>query len=124
MVGVYIAVVWRCTFSSMAYPSNAILLTNSAPTLQTLGTINGVAASTASLCRAFGPTITGALYAVGLSTGYSGLAWWFSGLVSIVGAFLSSQITEGGGLGDELPAEDDELVEESLLAAYDEDDDA
>lgn len=78
----------------MAYPSNAILLANSAPSKQVLGTINGVAASTASLCRALGPTLSGFLYAMGLQSGYSGLAWWFSGLVTIAGAYLSSQITE------------------------------
>lgn len=118
MVGVYIAVVWRCTFSSMAYPSNAILLTNSAPTLQTLGTINGVAASTASLCRAFGPTITGALYAVGLSTGYSGLAWWCNGLVTIAGALFSFQITEPRGRMDaEKVDEDEEAANEAATVA-------
>lgn len=112
MIGVYTAVIWRCTFSSMAYPSNAILLTNSAPSLQTLGTINGVAASTASLCRAFGPTISGFLYALGLSTGYSGLAWWCNGLVTIVGAFISFKVTEPRGRLD-----DDEKVDEDEEAA-------
>ncbi|KAL1845523.1 hypothetical protein Daus18300_014514 [Diaporthe australafricana] len=74
--------------------ANAILLTNSALTLQTLGLINKVAASTASLCRTLGLTIAGALYAVGLSTGYLGLAWWCNGLVTIAGALFSFQITE------------------------------
>ncbi|KAH6607467.1 mfs multidrug transporter [Trichoderma cornu-damae] len=95
MPAIYLLVIWKCTFSTMAYPSNAILLANSAPTKQVLGTINGVAASTASLCRALGPTLSGFLYAMGLQSGYSGLAWWFSGLVTIAGAYLSSQITEG-----------------------------
>jgi hypothetical protein len=30
MVGVYVLVVWKCTCATLAYPSNAILLTNSA----------------------------------------------------------------------------------------------
>lgn len=101
LVGIYVLVVWKCTFSTMAYPSNAILLTNAVPNLTTLGTINGVAASTASLCRAVGPTISGLLYAMGLRSGYSGLAWWTSGLITVIGAFLSLQITEGGGRFDE-----------------------
>lgn len=101
MVGIYIVVIWKCTFSTMAYPINAILLTNSAPTLLSLGTINGVAASTASLCRAFGPTISGLLYALGLRAGYSGLAWWTSGLVTIAGACISFQLTEDKGRFDE-----------------------
>ncbi|KAK8118854.1 uncharacterized protein PG998_003480 [Apiospora kogelbergensis] len=56
------------------------------------GTINGVAASTASLCRALAPAVSGMLYAFGLDTGYSGLAWWFSALVTIAGAFLALRI--------------------------------
>ncbi|KAI1641171.1 major facilitator superfamily domain-containing protein [Biscogniauxia mediterranea] len=94
MIGVSMVLVWKCTFASMAYPSNAILTADSAPSHLALGTINGVAASTASLCRAFGPTISGILYAVGLTSGYSGLAWWCSALVAIGGAVVSLQIEE------------------------------
>ncbi|TDZ35309.1 putative membrane protein [Colletotrichum spinosum] len=101
MVGIYVLVIWKCTFSTMAYPSNAILLTNSAPSLLSLGTINGVAASTASLCRAFGPTVSGFLYAMGLRIGYSGLAWWVSGGITILGAVLSMYASEPRGRMDE-----------------------
>ncbi|KAL7627544.1 hypothetical protein AAE478_001737 [Parahypoxylon ruwenzoriense] len=94
MAGVGMVLVWKCTFSSMAYPSNAIMIADSAPSHLALGTINGVAASTASLCRAFGPTISGILYAVGLKSGYSGLAWWCSALVAIGGAIVGLQIQE------------------------------
>ncbi|KAH8654744.1 major facilitator superfamily domain-containing protein [Ilyonectria robusta] len=105
MAAIYLLVIWKCTLSAMAYPSNAILLANSAPTKQVLGTINGIAASMASLGRALGPIVSGFLYSLGLQTGYSGLAWWFSGLVTIVGAYLSSLITEGGGQQDVVPEE-------------------
>ncbi|KAI0022673.1 major facilitator superfamily domain-containing protein [Xylariomycetidae sp. FL0641] len=94
MIGVGLVLAWKCTFASMAYPSNAILLANSASSQLALGTINGVAASTASLCRAFGPTISGMLYAIGLNTGYLGLAWWCSALVTFAGAFVGLQIRE------------------------------
>ncbi|KAG5744549.1 hypothetical protein H9Q70_012751 [Fusarium xylarioides] len=119
MPAIYLLVIWKCTFSTMAYPSNAILLANSAPSKQVLGTINGIAASTASLCRALGPTLSGLLYSWGLQTGYSGLAWWFSGLITIIGAYLSSQITEGGPQDDVLP-EEDPLLDEGLFTDYDE----
>ncbi|KAF5612142.1 tetracycline resistance TCR1 [Fusarium subglutinans] len=119
MPAIYLLVIWKCTFSTMAYPSNAILLANSAPSKQVLGTINGIAASTASLCRALGPTLSGLLYSWGLQTGYSGLAWWFSGLITIVGAYLSSQITEGGPQDDVQP-EEDPLLDEGLFTDYDE----
>ena len=100
MAGVYFVVIWKCTFSTMAYPSNAILLTNSAPSLLLLGTINGVAASTASLCRAFGPTVSGFLFTAGLTSGYSGLAWWCSALICVGGAILSFSMSEKGGRMD------------------------
>lgn len=125
MPAIYLLVIWKCTFSTMAYPSNAILLANSAPSKDVLGTINGIAASTASLCRALGPTLSGLLYSLGLQTGYSGLAWWFSGLVTIVGAYLSSQITEGGGHMEEVVQEEEEdpLMDEGLFVDYEDDED-
>jgi hypothetical protein len=101
MASIYIIVVWKCTFSTLAYPSNAILITNSAPTTLTLGTINGAAASTASLCRALGPIISGLLYTMGMESGYSGLSWWVTGLVTIGGAFVGMKITEPRGRMDE-----------------------
>jgi len=125
MPAIYILVVWKCTFSTLAYPSNAILLANSAPSKQVLGTINGIAASTASLCRALGPTISGLLYSLGLQTGYSGLAWWFSGLVTLVGAYLSLKITEGGPQETAAPPSvHDEFENERLLGDYDDDESA
>lgn len=101
MISVYAIVVWKCTFSTLAYPSNAILLTNSAPTTLTLGTINGAAASTASLCRALGPIISGFLYTMGMEGGCSGLSFWITGLVTIVGAYVGLAITEPRGRMDE-----------------------
>jgi MFS family permease len=118
MPAIYAIIVWKCTFSTLAYPSNAILLANSAPSLTTLGTINGIAASTASLCRAFGPTLSGLLYSVGLKTGYSGLAWWFAGLVTIAGAVISLKITDRTGRFE------DQSDEESNDGSDEEDDEA
>merc|ERR1712093_663054 len=58
-----------------------------------LGTINGVAASTASLSGAFGPTVSGFLFSVGLRCGYGGLAWWCSALIAVGGAVISLRMT-------------------------------
>jgi hypothetical protein len=125
MAGVYVLAIWKCTFATMAYPSNAILLTNSAPSLLMLGTINGVAASTASLSRAFGPTISGILFSTGVKLGYSGLAWWCSAFITIVGAVISLKMTDKGGRmdnekisdDDDLPYEDHILDQRALDAA-------
>jgi hypothetical protein len=83
-----------------------------------LGTINGVAASTASLSRAFGPTVSGFLFSAGLRLGYSGLAWWCSAVIALAGAFISLRMTDKGGRmdGDEKMDEDRDLgFEEQIL---------
>lgn len=92
MIGVAVVIAWKCAFASIVYPCNGILIANSAPSPLALGTINGVAASTGSLCRAFGPTISGILYAIGLKSGYSGLAWWASALVAVGGAIVGLRV--------------------------------
>lgn len=116
MIGVYAIVIWKCTFATMSYPSNAILLTNSAPSLLMLGTINGVAASTASLCRAFGPTASGFLFSAGLRIGYSGLAWWCSAIIAIAGAIISLSMSDKGGRMD---AEDEKNDEDQEMGFED-----
>lgn len=116
---IYVVAAWKCTYSTMSYPSNAILLANSAPSKEVLGTINGVAASTASLSRALGPVLSGFLFSYGGSSGYSVLAWWFSGLMTIVGAFISYRITETSQ-----PAPnpcDDLTIDEALMDDYSDD---
>ncbi|PGG95691.1 hypothetical protein AJ79_09918, partial [Helicocarpus griseus UAMH5409] len=91
---VYMALIAKITLHVIAFPSTNILLANSAPSTVVLGSINGVAASTASLSRAFGPTVTGFLHSKGLGMGYSGLAWWACGIVCLLGAFESFWIQE------------------------------
>ncbi|PVH67841.1 MFS multidrug transporter-like protein [Cadophora sp. DSE1049] len=117
MAGVYALVVWKCTFATLAYPSNAILLTNSAPSLLMLGTINGVAASTASLSRAFGPTVSGFLFSAGLGLGYSGLAWWCSAIIAVVGAIISLFMTDKGGRMD-VDEKGDKVDQEASLGDH------
>lgn len=85
MVGVYAVLALKNLFAVIAYPCNAILLTNSVPSFLVLGTINGVAASCASFARAFAPTLTGMLYSVGLDYNMVGLAWWVNGAVCVIG---------------------------------------
>ena len=112
LIGIYACMLWRVTAQVLAYPSNAILLTNSAPSMLVLGVINGVAASTASLMRAFGPTVSGLIYTTGLKLGYTGLAFWISGIVAVLGAFESLWMGEGGGRMDQQFTEQANLPEE------------
>lgn len=94
MIGICLCLLWRTTAQALTFPPNNIMLTNSAPSMLVLGAINGVAGSTASLCRAFGPTITGFVHSKGLSIGVSGLGWWITGLVCILGAAESLLMEE------------------------------
>jgi MFS family permease len=85
-VGITIVTVLHVTYGSMAYPSNALLLANSAPSLMVLGSINGVAASMAALCRAAGPTLSGYIQGWGLKMGVMGLGWWSGAIIAALGA--------------------------------------
>ncbi|RDH18711.1 MFS general substrate transporter [Aspergillus niger ATCC 13496] len=90
----YVALISKITLHVIAFPATAILLANAAPSSRVLGSINGAAASTASLSRAFGPTVTGLLHSKGLESGYSVLAWWACGIVCILGAIESFWMEE------------------------------
>lgn len=94
MPAAYIALISKITFHVIAFPSTAILLANAAPSSKVLGAINGAAASTASLSRAFGPTVTGFLHSKGLQSGYSVISWWACGLVCVLGAIESFWMEE------------------------------
>ncbi|CAK7228133.1 hypothetical protein SCUCBS95973_006777 [Sporothrix curviconia] len=83
MPAVYLVIIWKCTFSTLAYPSNALITMHLAPTPLTLGTP----------LPAFGPTISGLLYAIGQESGFSSLPWWCGSSVAIIGAFVALQLT-------------------------------
>ena len=108
MVGIFVCLLWKITAQVLAYPSNAILLANSAPSMLVLGAINGIAASTASLSRAFGPTVSGIIYSWGLKLGYTGLAWWANGLICIIGAVESLWMEETDGSADSAQVRDED----------------
>ncbi|CCU80534.1 unnamed protein product [Blumeria hordei] len=108
-LGIYVLVIWKCILSTMAYPSNAIMLTNSTPSFLTLGMINGVAASTASLSRAFSPTLSGLLFSTGEKLGYSGLPWWCNTAISIIGAVLALFMVKNDNRPDVNEKSDEEI---------------
>jgi len=83
---IYSILIIHIIFASITYPGNAILLSDSAPSLLMLGTINGSAAAIASLARSFGPTLSGMIFSYGLDIGYVGLAWWVNAGICIIGA--------------------------------------
>lgn len=94
MPAVCVVIVWKVTAQAFAFPSTNIMLANSAPSTKVLGTLNGVASSAASGCRAFGPTVSGLLQSAGLSMGVLGLPWWMNALIAGLGAVLSMFMVE------------------------------
>jgi len=83
--GIIALLVWKVTAQSLSYPSLAIMLANAAPSKKVLGTLNGAAASSASICRGFGPTVSGAVDTYGTGHGMSGLAWWTCAGIAAIG---------------------------------------
>lgn len=83
--------IWACltirNFTSiLAYPVILILLKEASPASSVLGKINGLAASAGAACRTVAPPVSGCLYGVGSQIGFTGLAWFGSAVVAIIGA--------------------------------------
>ena len=94
--GIYVCLAIRNFLSILAYPVLLILLKEAAPSPSVLGKVNGLAASAGAACRTISPPIAGFLYGEGTKIGFTGLAWWGSGIVAVAGAFqiLSIQRTK------------------------------
>jgi hypothetical protein len=123
--GIILLLVWKVTAQSLSYPSLNIMLANAAPSKKVLGTLNGVAASSASVCRGFGPTISGAVATLGDINGYSGLAWWVCAIIAMVawapGSFMKEERNRPGFRGTQ---EDEEIGLTEALACADSDADS
>ena len=83
--------IWACltlrNFTSiLAYPVILIMLKEASPSPSVLGKINGLAASAGAACRTIAPPLAGYFYGVGAAIRFTGLAWWASAAVAIVGA--------------------------------------
>lgn len=121
--GIYVCLLWKITAQNFAFPSNNILVRNSAPSLMVLGMINGALASTASLARTLGPTVTGLIHSWGLEIGSTGVAWWACGVISLAGALESLWIEEGNANFAEREADealiDPLAIDAAINAAWD-----
>jgi len=79
-----------------AFPICAILVTQSSPSRELLGTVNGANQALGSLCRAIGPSIAGTMYSRSLEVGRPWIVWRYGlGVFAIVvwigGWFLSDE---------------------------------
>lgn len=59
-----------------AFPCCTIIITNSAPSIRVLGTLNGIATSVSSVGRALGPASIGSMFSLGVKHGYMIVPWW------------------------------------------------
>ena len=84
--GIYACLTIRNFTSILAYPVLLILLKEASPSPSVLGKINGLAASAGAACRTISPPLAGYLYGVGTKIGFTGLAWWCSGIIAVFGA--------------------------------------
>ncbi|KAK6331377.1 hypothetical protein TWF730_004459 [Orbilia blumenaviensis] len=91
---IYIVLSFKTIYGCLIYPLNSILLTNAAPSLLVLGSINGAAGSVASCMRAIAPIASGWLYSKGVENGVMILSWWVVGLVAAIGGVQGLWITE------------------------------
>lgn len=115
----FVAMMLKCLCGIFAFPCSTILLTNSASSLRTLGTLNGIATSASAVGRAAGPALAGLVFSAGIKKGYLIAPWWFLTAIAIIAAVPVWWLVEGEGFGgdDEVSDdEDDEDIEEDLQA--------
>jgi MFS family permease len=125
--GIMLLLMWKVTAQALSYPSLAIMLANAAPSKKVLGVINGAAASSASISRGFGPTVSGAVDTFGNGMGMSGLAWWTCAGIAAIGwvpgFFMKEERRRPGFRGVE-EDDDEEVGRGAGLAATDSDADS
>ncbi|KAF2840990.1 MFS general substrate transporter, partial [Patellaria atrata CBS 101060] len=92
--------------STFAFPGITIILTNSASSLQVLGTLNGVATSVSAIGRAAGPAIGGSIFTLGVKHGFVLAPFWVFAAIALLGALSSFLLVEGEGFGDDKVDED------------------
>ncbi|KAH6716778.1 MFS multidrug transporter-like protein [Leptodontidium sp. 2 PMI_412] len=92
MVGIYACLTIRNLLSILAYPVLLILIKEATPSPCVLGKINGLAASAGAACRTVAPPVAGYLYTLGSRMDFTGLAWYGSAFVAIIGALQSFSV--------------------------------
>lgn len=95
----------------VGFPCITILLTNSAPTMRILGTLNGFATMFSGIGRAVGPMSAGTTFSWGVKRGYVIPAFWFLAVIAVMQAIPTWMIVEGDGPSREEDTDDEDLLE-------------
>jgi MFS family permease len=114
----------RVFCGSFAFPICAILITQSSPSRELLGTVNGANQALGSLCRAIGPSIAGFMYTRSLELSRPWIVWRyglgiFAVIVWIGGWFLRDEncLPRPADYTAVAQGDVDELLEEFTLEA-------
>jgi hypothetical protein len=83
--GIWACLTYRTSTSVLACPLILITLKEATSSPSFLGKVGGLAASVGAASRTIAPALGGQLYAVGVPVGFTGLAWWVSGFVMLIG---------------------------------------
>ncbi|KAI1377785.1 MFS general substrate transporter [Hypoxylon crocopeplum] len=84
--GIYFCLTIRNIMSIILYPLLLILIKEATPSSSVLGKVNGLAASAGAACRMVAPPVAGYLYSIGSQIDCTGLAWYGSAFVAVIGA--------------------------------------
>lgn len=112
----------------VGFPCTTILLTNSATSLNILGTLNGFATTFSALGRASGPAMSGVAFTWGVKHNMISLPWWILAFIAVLGAIPAWMIVDTDGpSGASSPAdsedeEDIEVDDEIIIDDSEEDD--
>ena len=105
---VFLLMLTKLTASIFGFPCCTILLTNSAPSLRVLGTLNGVGTSVSALGRGAGPALAGATFSFGLKRGFVIIPWWTLAVLAGLTAIPTFWIKETDGFKGHEDADEDE----------------
>jgi hypothetical protein len=117
----FITMVIKAFAVIIGFPCSTILLTNSASSLNILGTLNGFATTFSALGRASGPALTGLAFSWGVKNNMIGAPWWILGLIASIGSFPVWMIVEDDYDG---PSGADSESSSDVDDRFDEDEDA
>ncbi|KAH8682517.1 major facilitator superfamily domain-containing protein [Xylariales sp. PMI_506] len=81
----------------IGFPCTTILLTNSASSLNILGTLNGFATTLSAIGRATGPAVAGLAFTWGVKRNFIAAPWWLLAVIAVFGAIPAWWIEEGDG---------------------------
>lgn len=92
----------------VVFPCITILLTNSAPSLRILGTLNGFATTFSGIGRAVGPSLCGTAFSWGVKRGYVIPAFWLLCAIALMQVLPAWMMVEGEGIQWDEDSEEEE----------------